>query len=266
MLCRAGSREHPQAIQGRRPLFGPTRTDLFVSQLSQFWPDVNAASMGTQACWQEQTSLTELRGPSAYVPISNGCDKFCTYCIVPYRRGRERSRPLFEVVDEAGSLVKQGVKEITLLGQRVNAYGRDFKDGTELADLLCAVNEIPELVRIRFLTSYPKDMSDKLIDSIAMLDKVCEHIHLPVQAGDDKVLEDMRRGYTRDDYVRLAERIRERIPGVAISTDIIVGFPGETEAQYQRTLDLLEEVRFSTVYVAAYSPVLEHLRDGGRIR
>ncbi len=241
-------------FKGADLYFGPTRTDLFVSQLSQFWPDINAADMGTQACWQEQTSLTELRGPSAYVPISNGCDKFCTYCIVPYRRGRERSRALFEVVDEAGSLVKQGVKEITLLGQRVNAYGRDFKDGTDLADLLIAVNQIPDLARIRFLTSYPKDMSDKLINSIAELDKVCEHIHLPVQAGDDKVLENMRRGYTRDDYVSLVERIRARVPGVAISTDIIVGFPGETEAQYQRTLDLLEEIRFSTVYVAAYSP------------
>jgi len=241
-------------FKGADLYFGPTRTDLFVSQLSQFWPDVNASEMGTQACWQEQTSSTELRGASAYVPISNGCDKFCTYCIVPYRRGRERSRPLFEVVDEAGSLVKQGVKEITLLGQRVNAYGRDFKDGTDLADLLVAVNQIPDLARIRFLTSYPKDMSDKLIDSIGELDKVCEHIHLPVQAGDDTVLENMRRGYTRDDYVRLVERIRARVSEVAISTDIIVGFPGETEEQYQRTLDLLEEIRFSTVYVAAYSP------------
>lgn len=234
--------------------FGPTRTDLFLSQLSKFWPDVNAEAMGAQACWQEKTSISETRGPCAYVPISNGCDKFCTYCIVPYRRGRERSRPLLEVVDECGSLVKQGVKEITLLGQRVNAYGRDFKDGTDLADLLTAVNEIPDLLRLRFLTSYPKDMSDKLIEAIAGLDKVCEHIHLPVQAGDDQVLENMRRGYTREDYVRLVDRIRKRVPDVAISTDIIVGFPGETEEQYGRTLDLLEEIRFSTVYVAAYSP------------
>lgn len=234
--------------------FGPTRTDLFLSQLSRFWPDVNAEAVGAQACWQEKTSVSETRGPTAYVPISNGCDKFCTYCIVPYRRGRERSRPLFDVVDEVGSLVKQGVKEITLLGQRVNAYGRDFKDGTDLADLLSAVDEIPGLLRLRFLTSYPKDMSDRLIDAVNSLPRVCEHIHLPVQAGDDAVLERMRRGYTRDDYVRLVKRIRERVSGVAISTDIIVGFPGETEEQYRRTLDLLEELRFSTVYVAAYSP------------
>jgi tRNA-2-methylthio-N6-dimethylallyladenosine synthase len=234
--------------------FGPTRTDLFLSQLARFWPDVNAEAVGAQACWQEKTSVTEKRGPAAYVPISNGCDKFCTYCIVPYRRGRERSRPLLEVVDEAGSLVKQGAREITLLGQRVNAYGRDFKDGTDLADLLIAINDIPELLRLRFLTSYPKDMSDKLIDAIGALEKVCEHIHLPVQAGDDQVLENMRRGYSRQDYVELVARIRERIPGVAVSTDIIVGFPGETEEQFRRTLDLLEQLRFSTVYVAAYSP------------
>jgi tRNA-2-methylthio-N6-dimethylallyladenosine synthase len=234
--------------------FGPTRTDLFMTQLTQFWPDANAAAVGAQACWQEKTSVSEHRGISAYVPISNGCDKFCTYCIVPYRRGRETSRPLLEIVDECGSLVKQGVKEITLLGQRVNAYGRDFKDGTELADLLWAVNEIPGLVRLRFLTSYPKDMSDRLIEAVSSLRTVCEHIHLPVQAGDDTVLENMRRGYTREEYLKLIARIREHVPGVAISTDIIVGFPGETEEQYRNTLSLLEEVRFSTVYVAAYSP------------
>lgn len=243
-----------QRFPGADLYFGPTRTDLFLSKLSQFWPDVNAESVGAQACWQEKTTVSENRGVTAYVPISNGCDKFCTYCIVPYRRGRERSRPLFEVVDECGNLVKQGVKEITLLGQRVNAYGRDFNDGTDLADLLTALNQIPGLLRLRFLTSYPKDMSDKLIDTVGSLEKVCEHIHLPVQAGDDQVLENMRRGYTREDYVSLAKRIRERIPGVALSTDIIVGFPGETEEQYRRTLDLLEELNFSTVYVAAYSP------------
>jgi tRNA-2-methylthio-N6-dimethylallyladenosine synthase len=188
------------------------------------------------------------------VPISNGCDKFCTYCIVPYRRGRETSRPMLEVVEECGSLVKRGVKEITLLGQRVNAYGRDFKNGTDLADLLTLVHEIPGLARLRFLTSYPKDMSDKLIDTIASLEKICEHIHLPVQCGNDEVLTRMRRGYTRGDYLALVRRIRGACPRMALSTDIIVGFPGETDEQYQDTLALMEEVRFSTVYVAAYSP------------
>jgi tRNA-2-methylthio-N6-dimethylallyladenosine synthase len=206
------------------------------------------------ACWQEQSLTTESKGPCAFVPISNGCDKFCTYCIVPYRRGRERSRPMFDIVDECGSLVKQGAKEITLLGQRVNAYGRDFKDGTDLADLLVLVANIPGLVRLRFLTSYPKDMSDKLIETIASLDTVCEHIHLPVQAGNDEVLTRMRRGYRREDYLDLVGRIRAAAPRLALSTDIIVGFPGETEEQYEETLSLVEEVQFSTVYVAAYSP------------
>lgn len=159
-----------------------------------------------------------------------------------------------EIVDECGSLVKAGVKEITLLGQRVNAYGRDFKNGTDLADLLVLVDGIPGLQRLRFLTSYPRDMSDKLIGTIAELNKVCEHIHLPVQAGNNVVLENMRRGYTREDYLQLAGRIRAAAPGIALSTDIIVGFPGETEAQFQDTLSLIEEVGFSTVYVAAYSP------------
>jgi tRNA-2-methylthio-N6-dimethylallyladenosine synthase len=232
--------------------FQPTRIDQFLEQLNQRWPEPDEP--GIMACWQEQTGETESRGPVAFVPISNGCDKFCTYCIVPYRRGRETSRPMFDIVEECGSLVKQGVKEITLLGQRVNAYGKDFKNGTDLADLLVLVNEIPGLERLRFLTSYPKDMSDKLIATIAGLDKVCEHIHLPVQAGNNEVLLNMRRGYTREDYLELIGRIRAAAPHLALSTDIIVGFPGETEEQFQDTLSLMREVRFSTVYSAAYSP------------
>jgi len=241
-----------QRFRGADMYFQPTRLDQFVEQLDRLWPAPE--DPGVMACWQEQSLTTESKGPCAFVPISNGCDKFCTYCIVPYRRGRERSRPMFDIVDECGSLVKQGVKEITLLGQRVNAYGRDFKDGTDLADLLVLVADIPGLVRLRFLTSYPKDMSDKLIETIASLDTVCEHIHLPVQAGNDEVLTRMRRGYGRRDYLDLVTRIRAAAPQLALSTDIIVGFPGETEDQYEETLSLLEEVQFSTVYVAAYSP------------
>jgi tRNA-2-methylthio-N6-dimethylallyladenosine synthase len=239
-------------FKGADMYFQPTRIDQFLEQLNERWPA--PADEGVMACWEEQGESTDSKGPVAYVPISNGCDKFCTYCIVPYRRGRERSRPMMDIVDECGSLVKAGVKEITLLGQRVNAYGRDFKDGTDLADLLVLVNNIPGLDRLRFLTSYPKDMSDKLIEAIAGLDKVCEHIHLPVQAGNNVVLENMRRGYTREDYLALVARIRAAAPNIVLSTDIIVGFPGETEEQFRDTLSLVEEVRFSTVYVAAYSP------------
>jgi tRNA-2-methylthio-N6-dimethylallyladenosine synthase len=241
-----------QRFRGADLYFQPTRIDQFVEQLNQHWPE--PTDPGIMACWQEQSGATASRGPCAYVPISNGCDKFCTYCIVPYRRGRERSRSIFDIVDECGSLVKQGAREITLLGQRVNAYGKDFKDGTDLADLLVLVNDIPGLERLRFLTSYPKDMSDKLIETIAHLETVCEHIHLPVQAGNNEVLERMRRGYTREDYLELIGRIRRAAPEIALSTDIIVGFCGETEGQFQDTLSLVREARFSTVYSAAYSP------------
>jgi tRNA-2-methylthio-N6-dimethylallyladenosine synthase len=239
-------------FRGADMYFQPTRIDQFLEQLNERWPAL--ADEGVMACWEEQSEATEYKGPVAYVPISNGCDKFCTYCIVPYRRGRERSRPIFEIVDECGSLIKSGVKEITLLGQRVNAYGKDFKDGTDLADLLVLVNNIPGLARLRFLTSYPKDMSDKLIETIAGLDNVCEHIHLPVQSGNNQVLENMRRGYTREDYLELIGRIRKAAPNLALSTDMIVGFPGETEEQFQDTLSLVEEAQFTTVYGAAYSP------------
>ncbi len=192
--------------------------------------------------------------PSAYVPIIQGCDNFCAYCIVPHRRGREVSRPVAEVVCEVEELVRRGVKEVTLLGQNVDSYGHDLPDKPDLASLLEELNDIDGLVRIRFLTNHPKDMSDKLIDAIAGLDKVCEHISLPVQAGSDDILKLMRRGYTADEYRQLAKKIRSVIPGVALSTDVIVGFPSESEAQFQETVSLLSELRFDTVHVAAYSP------------
>ncbi|GAC1405550.1 MAG: tRNA (N6-isopentenyl adenosine(37)-C2)-methylthiotransferase MiaB [Chloroflexota bacterium] len=239
-------------FRGADLYFQPTRIDQFLNQLQDLRPEMEAAK--PIACWEEQASGVETRGPQAFVPISNGCDKFCTYCIVPYRRGRERSRPILDIVDECGNLVKGGVKELTLLGQRVNAYGRDFKDGTDLADLLVMVNDIPGLARLRFLTSYPKDMSEKLIATLAGLEKVCEHIHLPVQAGNDEVLTRMRRGYTRADYIALVKRIRSAVPNIAISTDIIVGFCGERESQFEDSLSLMEEIGFSAIYSAAYSP------------
>ena len=190
---------------------------------------------------------------ATYVPIIHGCDKFCTFCIIPYRRGREVSRPVDELVREAEMLSRRGVREITLLGQNVDSYGHDLPGSPDLGDLLMAVNDVDGLQRIRFLTSHPNDMSDHIIDAVAGLDKVCEHINLPVQAGDDTVLESMRRGYTRDDYLRKVERIRERIPNVTMSTDVIVGFCGETDRQFRQTYDLVEQVRFTKVHAAAYS-------------
>ncbi|MBI2887049.1 MAG: tRNA (N6-isopentenyl adenosine(37)-C2)-methylthiotransferase MiaB [Chloroflexi bacterium] len=192
-------------------------------------------------------------GPTAFVPIIHGCDNFCTFCIVPYRRGRELSRPISEVVREVEGLVAQGAREVTLLGQKVDSYGLDLGDGADLADLLAALNSMARLERIRFLTSFPLGITDKLVEAVAGLDKVCEHINIPVQSGDDGVLQAMHRGYTVEQYLDRVRRIRAGILGVTLSTDVIAGFCGETEAQFQRTLDLLAEVQFDKVHVAAYS-------------
>ena len=177
----------------------------------------------------------------------------CTFCIIPYRRGRQVSRPIPEIIGEVELLVDRGVKEVTLLGQTVDAYGYDLPDNPDLADLLCALNPIEGLSRIRFLTSHPMFMSQRIIQAVAELDKVCEHINLPVQAGDDAVLTRMRRHYTQREYRNLVDRIRATIPQVSLSTDIIVGFPGETREQYQHTVELIEDIGFDKVHGAAYS-------------
>jgi tRNA-2-methylthio-N6-dimethylallyladenosine synthase len=191
---------------------------------------------------------------SAYIPIIQGCNNFCSYCIVPYRRGRERSRPAKEILAEAAGLVDRGAREIVLLGQNVNAYGYDLGPGFDLSALLFMLSEIRGLYRIRFLTNHPKDMSLALLQSMAQLPQVCRHVCLPLQSGDDGVLKDMNRGYTRDDYISLITRIRQAVPGIAISTDLIVGFPGETEQQFKSSYDAVRTLRFDTVHAAAYSP------------
>ena len=190
---------------------------------------------------------------TTYVPIIHGCDEFCSFCIIPYRRGRQQSRPVEDVVREVELLAQRGVREVTLLGQTVDAYGHDLPDRPNLADLLEAVHPIEGLERIRFLTSHPRFMSDRIIQAVADSPKVCEHFNLPFQAGDDEVLLNMRRSYTRDDYLRLVDRIRAAVPDVSMSTDVIVGFPGETDEQFQATLDIIRDVRFDKVHTAAYS-------------
>jgi tRNA-2-methylthio-N6-dimethylallyladenosine synthase len=191
---------------------------------------------------------------TAYVPIIYGCNFLCSYCIVPYRRGKERSRPLVEIVKEVEKLVAGGVREVTLLGQTVNAYGHDLPDNPSLADLLRAVDLVPGLDRLRFLTSHPKYMSDDIIQTMADLGTVCEHMNLPVQAGDNEVLRRMRRTYTSDLWRDRIALTRARMPSATVATDIIVGFPGETDEQFQNTYDLLEEVECDKVHVAMYSP------------
>jgi tRNA-2-methylthio-N6-dimethylallyladenosine synthase len=193
-------------------------------------------------------------GVTAYVPIIYGCNFLCSYCIVPYRRGKERSRPMNEIVREVEQIVSTGVREITLLGQTVNAYGHDLPDKPGLADLLQAVDQVEGLERLRFLTSHPKYMSDEIINTMASLRTACEHMNLPVQAGDNEVLRRMRRTYTRDLWIDRIAYTRSQMPDVTVATDIIVGFPGETNAQFQQTHDLLEEVGCDKVHLAMYSP------------
>ena len=192
-------------------------------------------------------------GVTAFVPIVHGCDKFCTFCIIPYRRGRESSRTSEDIVREVTLLVDRGVREVTLLGQNVDSYGQDLYPRLDLADLMCEVNEIEGLERIRFLTSHPNDMSRRIIQAVADLPKVCESVNLPVQAGDDAILADMRRSYTRGQYLEKVQEVRETIPGVTLTTDLIVGFPAESEEQFQSSMELLNMVRFDKVHSAAYS-------------
>ncbi len=190
---------------------------------------------------------------SGFIPVVYGCSFACTYCIIPYRRGIERSRPAPEIMTEARALVAQGVKEITLLGQIVDRYGKDEPTFPNLSGLLNQLSEIDGLERLRFLTSHPNWMSDELLDTVANNPKVMPHIECPNQAGDDEVLGNMRRGYTAEDYRRLVGRIRSRVDNVSIATDIIVGFPGETEEQFQHTVDLLAELKLDVAHLARYS-------------
>jgi len=217
-----------------------------------------------QAALQDDLSLGEAplmlplaergRLVAAHVPVVYGCSHACSFCIIPMRRGVERSRPVGEIVAEVRGLAEQGVREVTLLGQIVDRYGKEVPDGPRLADLLRQVHAVECIERIRFLTSHPNWMDDEVLRTVADLPKLCEHIEVPVQAGDDEVLARMKRGYTADDYRRLIERIRRLVPGASIATDIIIGFPGETRAQFERTFHLLEELRLDLAHLARYSP------------
>ena len=189
----------------------------------------------------------------ASVNIMFGCDNFCTYCVVPYVRGRERSRKPDDILSEVAGLAKNGVKEITLLGQNVNSYGNTFKEKVSFAELLKRINDIDNIERIRFITSHPKDISDELIYAMRDLDKVCHQLHLPFQSGSTRILEKMKRKYTKEDYLNIIRKIKEAMPDISLSTDIIVGFPGETEEDFNDTLDIVKEVRFASCYTFMYS-------------
>ena len=203
---------------------------------------------------EEPSGRTHVQGAKAFVTIMQGCNKVCSFCIVPHVRGREVSRPSEKIITEVKLLAAQGVKEVMLLGQNVNSYGKTSNGEIHFAELLHRINTIEGLSRIRFTTSHPQDLSLELIEAYASLDKVCEHLHLPVQSGSDSVLLRMRRGYTRSEYLDRIERLQQRCPEVALSTDIIVGFPGETDDDFERTLELLSQVEYDEIYSFMYSP------------
>ena len=190
----------------------------------------------------------------AYVTIMQGCDNFCTYCVVPYVRGREVSRPKGDILKEIEALVESGVKDITLLGQNVNSYGKKQGLDTTFARLLLEVAGIPGLERLRFTTSHPKDFTDDVIEAMATGPPVCDHIHLPVQSGSNRVLKRMNRKYTREHYLHIIHRIKDRLPDISITTDVIVGFPGETKQDFDDTISLLNEVQFDQIFSFKYSP------------
>jgi len=205
-------------------------------------------------CGREGLSASRASLYHAWVPVIYGCNNFCSYCVVPYVRGRERSRRPKDIVEEVKSLANAGYREITLLGQNVNSYGHDLAHKTSFADLLTELNRIDGPARIRFMTSHPKDLSPDLIAAVARNEKICEHFHLPLQSGSNRILGKMNRRYTREQYLELVRALKEAIPGVAITTDIIVGFPGETENDFSRTADILEKVRFDSAFAFIYSP------------
>lgn len=204
----------------------------------------------TRMIWEKEI-LPKRKTPFAsFVAISRGCDNFCSYCVVPFVRGPERHRPTDQIIREVQLLAQSGCKEVTLIGQNVNSYKFADKD---FADLLQMVNDKTDIQWIRFMTSHPKDLSEKLIDKIATLPKLCEHIHLPLQSGSDRILEKMNRGYTSLNYLKLVERIKERIKDVSLSTDLIVGFPTETGKDFEKTLDMMREVKFDSAFMFRYS-------------
>jgi tRNA-2-methylthio-N6-dimethylallyladenosine synthase len=198
-------------------------------------------------------TLVRNPGVSTFVNITKGCDNFCTFCVVPYTRGREKSRPLSHVLTDVRNLVKRGVKEVTLLGQNVNSY--EAEDGSDFADLLKKVANETEIQRIRYTTSHPKDFNEKLMYVMAdHQNKICEYVHLPVQSGNSRILEKMNRGYSREEYLKKIDLMKKYIPNLVLSTDIIVGFPGETEEEFQDTVSIVKEVGFETMFAFMYSP------------
>ncbi|MFW6103057.1 MAG: tRNA (N6-isopentenyl adenosine(37)-C2)-methylthiotransferase MiaB [Chloroflexota bacterium] len=245
-----------EQLQHRHPhvdlFFGPGDYDSLAKWLDKT-VDQDFGHGGMAGCLPD-ISLALRPGVSAYVPVMQGCNNFCTYCIVPYTRGREVSRTPDEIESDVRELVAQGAREVVLLGQNVDSYGHDLPGHPDLASVLERLQTVDGLLRIRFLTNHPKDMTRRLIHTMSALDKVCEHLDLALQSGDNAMLRAMGRGYTVEEFTELVADIRRAMPSVSISTDIIVGFPAETPAQFENTYETLRRLRFDVVHVAAYSP------------
>ncbi len=239
---------HTDVVVGTRDLF---KIDEIIQKARTGGQPVIATQDVDKPLFLGDQPVRRAHGQKAFTTIMYGCNNFCSFCIVPKTRGREVSRPPEEIVRELEGLVSQGYQEVMLLGQNVNSYRYQ---GLDFADLLGIVNQVAGLRRVRYMTSHPKDCSDKLIDAVAGLDKICTNFHLPVQAGSNRVLRRMKRFYTRDEYLALVERVRDRVPGATISTDVIVGFPDETDEDFEQTYELLEAARWDSAYIFMYSP------------
>ncbi len=237
-------------------VFGPQNIPKLPALLERIQSErQQLGDLADNPMWDEQ--LYPIRRESAFqawVTVMQGCDQFCTFCVVPYTRGREQSRPTASIVHEVQTLAGQGYQEVTLLGQIIDSYGKRSPEGKDLADLLELIHPIDGIQRIRFTTSHPRHFTEKLMRTVGTLEKVCEYIHLPVQSGSNAVLRRMHRVYTREDYLAKAERLRTLVPDVAIATDVIVGFPGETDDDFEQTRQLVEAVEFDSMYLFKYSP------------
>src|SRR5919109_4826915 len=259
-VCGCVAQQEGERILQRVPhvdlVFGPQNIPRLPSLLAQVQCRRQQLSdLADNPMWDEQRfPIRRESAFQAWVTVMQGCDKFCTFCVVPYTRGREQSRPTVAICREVQSLAEQGYQEVTLLGQNIDSYGKRSPEGKDLADLLEMIQPIAGIRRIRFITSHPRDFTEKLMRTVATLEKVCEYIHLPVQSGANSVLKRMHRGYTQAEYLATVERLRALVPDVAISTDIIVGFPGETDEDFEQTRRLVETVEFDAAYLFKYSP------------
>lgn len=244
-------KKHPQIDL----LIGTAHVNSFKEILTDFLADKGGRIYDDMAISGSEFEGNRVRqsGFSAWIPIMYGCNNFCTYCIVPYVRGRERSRSIENIVEEVEQAVANGYKEFTLLGQNVNSYGKDFGEKGMFAKLLRRVNDVPGVERIRYMTSHPRDMGEDVIQAVAECEHICENFHVPFQAGSSRILKMMNRGYTREQYLDLVKMIRSYVPDAAVTTDIIVGFPGETEEDFEETLSLVKEVGFDAAYTFIYS-------------